>query len=121
MALPERPVVAVTGDGAAVYCVQALWSAAHYGVGAVYVVLANGGYRVMDRLAEQHGGGSWPWPSFEGLRLSALAEAFGCESRRIATADELDETLAELEPTLRTRTTPLLLDVEVSSASSFDQ
>ena len=120
MALPDRPVVAVTGDGAAIYCVQALWSAAHYGIGAVYVVLANGGYRIMDRLAEQHGGGSWPWPSFEGLRLSELARAFGCEGRRIATVDELDATLAEVAPTLGTRTAPLLLDVEVSSAPSFD-
>jgi benzoylformate decarboxylase len=120
MALPERPVVAVTGDGAALYCVQALWTAARYDVGAVYVVLANGGYRVMDRIAEQHGGGSWPWPSFGEVRLSALAEAFGCPAQRISTLDELSASLDELVPTLRTRTQPLLLDVEVSPTATFN-
>src|SRR4029450_7833996 len=61
MALPDRPVVAVVGDGSSLYGIQALWSAAHYQVGVLFVVLANGGYAVMDRLAEQHGGGAaWP-------------------------------------------------------------
>ena len=55
MAQPSRPVVAVVGDGSAMYTIQALWSAVRYEVGAIFVVLANGGYRVMDRLAEaQH-------------------------------------------------------------------
>ena len=30
MGLPRRPVVAVVGDGSAMYSIQALWSAAHY-------------------------------------------------------------------------------------------
>ena len=55
MALPARPVVAVVGDGSSMYVIQALWSAARYEVGAIFVVLANGGYRVMDRLAEPPG------------------------------------------------------------------
>ena len=49
-------MVAFVGDGSSLYSIQALWSAAHYGAGALFVVLANGGYAVMDRLAEQHGG-----------------------------------------------------------------
>ena len=55
MALPSRPVVAVVGDGSALYSIQSLWSAARYGVGALFVILANGGYAVMDRLAEMQG------------------------------------------------------------------
>ena len=64
MALPDRPVVAVVGDGSSLYAIQSLWSAAHYDVGALFVILSNGGYAIMDRLAEQHGGGA-PWPCFE--------------------------------------------------------
>ena len=56
MAAPHRPVVAVVGDGSSLYGIQALWSAAHYRVGVLFVVLANGRYAVMDRLAEQAGG-----------------------------------------------------------------
>ena len=56
MALPERPVVAIVGDGSSLYSIQALWSAAQYHAGALFVILANGGYAIMDRLAEQSGG-----------------------------------------------------------------
>src|SRR3954453_11688109 len=82
MACPERPVVAVVGDGSALYSIQALWSAAEYHVGAVFVVLNNGGYAVMDRLAERHDGGV-PWPRVEHLDVRALAAGFGCPSRRV--------------------------------------
>src|SRR5439155_23230227 len=37
-ALPDRPVVALVGDGSATYSIQALWSAVRYGVGALFVV-----------------------------------------------------------------------------------
>ncbi|MGH3309945.1 MAG: thiamine pyrophosphate-dependent enzyme, partial [Streptomyces sp.] len=61
MAAPERPVIAVVGDGSSLYQVQALWTAAHYDVGVVFVVLANGRYAIMDRLADKQGG-TTPWP-----------------------------------------------------------
>ena len=48
MGLPDRPVVAVLGDGSTTYAIQALWSAARYDVGVLLVVLANGRYAVMD-------------------------------------------------------------------------
>src|SRR5215470_15391452 len=46
MALPDRPVVAVVGDGSSIYQIQSLWSAAHYGIGVLVVVLANGRYAI---------------------------------------------------------------------------
>ena len=74
----------------------------------------------MDRIAEMHGGGSWPWPSFGELELSAVARSFGCPARRIATHDELVSALDEVVPTLRTRTEPLLLDVEISPTPALN-
>ena len=56
MGLPDRPVVALLGDGSSIYAIQALWSAAHYGVGVLLIVLANGGYAIMDKLARDLGG-----------------------------------------------------------------
>jgi len=116
MADPERPVVAVVGDGACVFGIQALWSAAHYGAGALYVVLANGGYAVMDRLAEDKGGG--PWPGFD-VDISGLARSFGCPARRIETHDELLRTLDEVLPDLAGRREPLLLEVVVAPDEAF--
>ncbi|MEV5409068.1 thiamine pyrophosphate-dependent enzyme [Thermopolyspora sp. NPDC052614] len=113
MAAPGRPVVAVTGDGAALYCVQALWSAAHYRVGALFVVLANGRYAVMDRLAESGGAGKAPWPPFTEVSVAGLARSLGCPARRVETFEDLAATLDEVVPTLPARDEPLLLDVAV--------
>ena len=117
MALPERPVVAVVGDGSALYGIQALWSAAHYRVGVLFVILANGGYAIMDRLAERHGAAG-PWPGFD-VDIAALARAQGCEARRIAEHNDLVETLDEVVPELATREEPLLLDVAIAPTATF--
>ncbi|MDX6356694.1 MAG: benzoylformate decarboxylase, partial [Streptomyces sp.] len=118
MAQPERPVVAVVGDGSSLYQVQSLWTAAHYGVGVVFVVLANGRYAVMDRLAEKQGGKP-PWPAFEEVSVSGLAESLGCPARRIARHADLLAALDELVPTLGSRSEPVVLEVAVVPDPEF--
>ena len=117
MALPSRPVVAVVGDGSSIYGIQALWSAAHYRVGVLFVILSNGGYAIMDRLAERVEREP-PWPSFE-VDVAALARAFGCPARRVSTHDELVIALDEIVPTLSSRDEPVLLDVVIAPTASF--
>jgi benzoylformate decarboxylase len=119
MADPGRPVVAVVGDGSALYGIQSLWSAAHYGVGTLFVVLANGRYAVMDRLAEKaagdggSAGGRVPWPPFTEVGMAALAGSLGCPALRVETYRELVDVLDEVIPGLAERNEPLLLDVSV--------
>ncbi|MEV0201919.1 thiamine pyrophosphate-dependent enzyme [Nonomuraea sp. NPDC050691] len=113
MALPARPVVAVTGDGSALYGLHALWSAAHYRVGALFLVLSNSRYAVLDRLAEHHGAKA-PWPAFSEVDMSGLARSLGCPSLRVETYAELTAALDEVVPTLAVREEPLLLDVTVA-------
>jgi benzoylformate decarboxylase len=118
MAQPSRPVVAVVGDGSSMYAIQALWTAARYGVGAVFVVLANGGYRVMDRLAEAQ---EQPiaWPEFGAIDIAAMARAQGCPAKRVETFEELEAALDGALDGIRERTEPLLLEVIVSADSEF--
>jgi benzoylformate decarboxylase len=118
MALPERPVVAVVGDGSSIYGIQALWTAAHYRVGVLFVILSNGGYAIMDRLAERQGGDA-PWPGFEEVDVAAVARGFGCPARKITTHDELVAELDEAVPTLSSREEPLLLDVAIAPTAHF--
>ena len=47
VAMPDRPVVCISGDGSAMYSIQALWTAAHVGLPIVFVILANREYRVL--------------------------------------------------------------------------
>jgi benzoylformate decarboxylase len=118
MALPGRPVVAIVGDGAALYQVQALWSAARYEAGVLYIVLSNGGYAIMDRLAERHEKAA-PWPHFEDVRLATIAAGLGCPARRIEDHAELLAILDDVVPGLAQRTEPLLLDIAVEADPTF--
>ncbi len=118
MALPDRAVVAIVGDGSSLYTIQSLWSAARYGAGALFVVLSNGRYAVMDRLADMSGEPG-PWPAFN-LDISALARPFGCEARRIESHDELLQTLDEVVPGLASRESPLLIEAVVEPDPTFE-
>ena len=113
MGLPERPVLAVLGDGSSMYAIQALWSAAHYRVGVLLLVLSNGGYAVMDQLAAEHGGAG-AWPGFGAIDFRALAKGLGCPARRIERHDELLSELDRQIPDLASRSEPLLLEIVVA-------
>lgn len=118
MAQPGRPVVAVVGDGSSLYQVQALWSAQRYGIGVLFIVLANGRYAVMDRLAERRGSAG-PWPGFEEIDVSGLARALGCEAHRIETHGELLRELDATVPGLVDRNEPLVLEIAVAADHDF--
>ena len=112
MGLPDRPVVALLGDGSTMYAIQALWSAARYDVGVLLIVLANRRYAVMDALARRHGGES-AWPGFESVDIGGLARSLGCPSVRVETYEQLVETLDEALPGLAGRREPLLVEAVV--------
>jgi benzoylformate decarboxylase len=113
MALPDRPVLAVVGDGSSLYAIQALWSAARYRVGALFVVLANGRYAIMDKLAADTGKPA-PWPDFDTIDIAAMARAQGCEAIRVEGHDDLLARLDEVLPELARRASPLVLEIAVA-------
>ena len=47
VAQPDRPLLTVSGDGSAMYSIQALWSAAHHDLDIVFVILVNREYRIL--------------------------------------------------------------------------
>jgi benzoylformate decarboxylase len=112
MALPDRPVLAVVGDGSSLYQIQALWSAARYGVGALFVVMANGRYAIMDKLAANTGKTA-PWPDFATIDIAAIARALGCEAIRIEDHSDLLTHLDSVLGGLAQRDAPLVLEIVV--------
>lgn len=118
MAMPERPVVTVVGDGSAMYAIQSLWTAAREDVGVLFMVMANGGYAVMDRLAERVDGKP-PWPSFPELSVGRLADALGCRVIRVDNQEGLETTLAEAAARLEEPGGPLVVEVAVAQDAHF--
>jgi benzoylformate decarboxylase len=113
MAAPDRPVMAVVGDGSALFGIQALWSAAHYGVGVLLIVMSNGSYGVMDAQA------GWqdkraPWPQFPGVDIAQIARGLGCPATRVETYEKMAETLGEALDGLAARSRPLLVEAVIA-------
>lgn len=119
LARPDRGVISVTGDGATLYQVLALWSAGTYRAGTLHLVLSNGGYAIMDRLAERSGAPG-PWPSLDTIDICGLATSLGVEALRITDHADLLTAFEDLVPSLAERTTPLLVEVVVAPDAHFD-
>jgi benzoylformate decarboxylase len=102
MAWPERPVLALLGEGAAMYGIQGLWTAARYRVPATFVICNNAQYGILKSGALQLGLPSARSGRFVGMDLTepeidfvALAKSLGVEAARISEPDELAERLKE--------------------------
>ena len=92
MALPDRPVVALVGDGSAMYTCQALWTAAHARVPVTVVILDNGSYRILKQRLLNLKGAAAHHDRFIGMDLDdppidlpGLARSLGVEAERVAT------------------------------------
>jgi thiamine pyrophosphate-dependent acetolactate synthase large subunit-like protein len=98
LAQPTRTVVGFTGDGGAMYTLQSLWTAAHYRVGAKFVVCNNCSYRLLkqnlvDYWADRSvTGESFP-PAFDigdpNLDFVSLAKGLGVPGLRVAQPQEI--------------------------------
>jgi len=112
LALPNRPVVAVVGDGSAMYSIQALWTAANARLPITYVIANNGGYRIIkERLKSFHGVERYTGMEFKDppIDFVGLARSMGAGAKRITDPDDIGPAIAESTR----RSGPTLLDVVV--------
>src|SRR5215472_5885659 len=116
LALPERPVVALVGDGSAMYTCQALWTAAHERIPAVFVILNNSSYRILkQRLVAQRGLAAQV-DRFVGMELTdpaidyvGLARSLGVAAERATSVHDVTDLVTK---GLKSHA-PLLIDVPV--------
>jgi benzoylformate decarboxylase len=116
MAQPRRRVAAVIGDGSAMYCVQALWSAAHYKLPVIFVIANNGGYRILkQRLKAFHGNDRPIGMDFRDppIDVAGLARAYGVPAHRVETGEQFDHALTSALASAG----PVLLDVVVQGGT----
>jgi benzoylformate decarboxylase len=116
LALPDRPVVALIGDGSAMYTIQGLWTAAREDLHMVFVIINNYSYRILKQRTNAMKGLAAQADLYVGMDLDrpridfvSVARGLGLTAHRAATLsdvrDLLEAALAHGGPTL--------LDVEV--------
>jgi benzoylformate decarboxylase len=113
LALPARRVVAVIGDGSAMYSIQALWTAAHEKLAMVFVILNNRSYRILKQRLSATKGTAAQRGRYVGMELSepaidfvGLAQSMGVDAVRV---ESIPAFIAALQRGL-TATGPLLID-----------
>jgi acetolactate synthase I/II/III large subunit len=108
---PQAKVIALSGDGSAMYTLQALWTMAREQLPVVSIIFANRSYRILNIEMERTGAGA-PGPAATAM-LSLdnpvidwvkLAEGQGVRGIRCETAEDFDAALeaavAASEPVL---------------------
>ncbi len=96
VAAPDRKVVALEGDGSALYTQQALWTMARENLNVTVVIFANRAYKILVNELANVGGGT-PGPNATSmltlgnpsLDWVTIANGYGVEGGRAINLDEL--------------------------------
>jgi benzoylformate decarboxylase len=98
LAMPDKTVIGFSGDGGAMYTIQAMWTAARHEIGAKFVVCNNRSYQLLKLNVQQYwrerGFADHSFPgSFDlgnpVIRFDRLAESMGVPAARVETPDEV--------------------------------
>jgi benzoylformate decarboxylase len=99
LAAPKRPVVAVCGDGSAMWSIQSLWTAANHNLPVKYVIVANNSYRMVKYLWTHFLGGNLD-DRHQCLEMDnpvidfcKLAESMGVRSQKVQRPEKLGDIL----------------------------
>ena len=102
VAAPDRKVVSLNGDGAAMYTLQALWTLAREALDVTVVVFANNSYRILNIEMNRTGAGQAGPRAARLLGLGdrviggvALSTGMGVPAVRCETAEAFDRAFAD--------------------------
>jgi acetolactate synthase-1/2/3 large subunit len=113
---PDRPVVAITGDGGLMMCLSELATAAARECPIVVVVLNDAALSLIDikQQAERHGSRSLRYPRVD---FAATARALGCRAWQIGADALLSPVLSDAFATKG----PALIDIAIDPSGYGDQ
>ncbi|HLJ71742.1 MAG TPA: thiamine pyrophosphate-dependent enzyme [Roseiarcus sp.] len=108
VAHPDRPVVAIAGDGGFMFAVQELATAAQERIGLITLVFNNRSYGNVLRDQRVGYGDRVIGARLDNPDFMTLAEAFGVQGRRVGSPAALKEALERALKTVR----PVLIEIE---------
>lgn len=118
MAHPERPVVAVIGDGAAHYGITGLWTAAQYNVPVTWIIMRNGTYGALNNLEGLMHLKNIPGLDLPHLESTEIAKGYGVRAIKVNTLKELADELRNIGED-RFNRKPLLIEIPVTTTSPY--
>jgi acetolactate synthase I/II/III large subunit len=109
VAHPDRPVVAITGDGGFMFGVQELATAMQFGIGVVVLVFNNNSYGNVRRDQRERFDGRIVASDLVNPDFVRLAESFGVAAARVTSPDHFRPALEKA----LAHGGPYLIDIEV--------
>lgn len=112
LAQPQRRVVAIVGDGSAMYSIQALWTAAHLKLPITYIIANNASYRILkERVLPYQKEAKFIAMDMRDPRIDfvGLAQSMGVRATRVSEPQALDAALRDAYA----QSGPMLVDVAV--------
>lgn len=106
----ERRVIAIIGDGSAMYAIQALWTAMRLNVKLTILIVNNGRYEALHQFATLFGIDEPTGTDVAGIDFAAIAQAQGMSAIRVEDAVLLDQVLRDAAM----RDGPFLIDAQVA-------
>ena len=95
LAEPDKRVIAIIGDGSAMYGIQALWTAAQSKLPMTILIVNNGGYLALKHMGELFQMQDLVGVDVPGIDFVALARSLGCDAARVDKAENLDGVLMQ--------------------------
>lgn len=93
---PDEQVIALIGDGASMYAIQSLWSAAQLGLTNItFVIVNNGRYEALHVFGRHFGLQKLHGTHLPGLDFVGLAQAQGVAAVRVESAADFEAALAK--------------------------
>ncbi|HEY5411751.1 MAG TPA: thiamine pyrophosphate-dependent enzyme, partial [Caulobacteraceae bacterium] len=86
-------IVAIIGDGSAMYGIQALWTAAQFKLPMTILIVNNGGYLALKHMGELFQMQDLVGVDVSGIDFVGLARALGCEAVKVEKVEDLDGVL----------------------------
>ncbi|WP_256868149.1 thiamine pyrophosphate-dependent enzyme, partial [Candidatus Entotheonella palauensis] len=118
LARRDQPVLGLIGDGSAMYNIQALWTAARYGLRSIFVICNNGQYLILKRRLHAYDGPAAKAQEYVGIdlvnpaiRFVNLANSLGVHGVRAEGATDFQQALKEALQ----RPGPTLIDVAIEA------
>ncbi|MFQ5521122.1 MAG: thiamine pyrophosphate-binding protein, partial [Candidatus Methylomirabilia bacterium] len=119
LALPDRPVVGLIGDGSAMYTNQTLWTAAREGLEVVFAILNNRSYRILKQRIQHLKGWASQDDVYVGMDLDNPVIDFVGLAKSLGVPGERVEKCREVGPALTRGLAsggPYLLDVQLDAS-----